>query len=113
MKRLVTPVWARNVRPMSRDKADMLTLLVACVLVLLPHFLQLPVGASSAVVALLCWRGWITYAGHRLPPRWLLVPVAAATMAGVWIAYRTFLGRDAGVAMLTLLLALKLHAFHQ
>ncbi len=112
MKHLTAPAWTRNVRPMSRDKSDMLTLLVACVLVLLPHFLQLPVGASSAVVALLCWRGWITYAGHRLPPRWLLVPIAALTMAGVWIAYRTFFGRDAGVAMLALLLTLKLLEMH-
>ena len=99
-------------RPMSRDKGDMLTLIGACVLVLAPHFSYLPVGVSCAVLALLAWRGWITFAGHRLPPRWLLVSVAALAMAGIWFAYRTFLGRDAGVAMLALLLVLKLLEMH-
>ena len=99
-------------RPLPRDKADSLILLAACALVLLPHFAQLPLAASCAITALLIWRGTITYAGHRLPPRWLLIPIAALTMAGVWLAYRTFFGRDAGVAMLTLLLALKLLEMH-
>lgn len=100
------------VRPMSRDKTDMLTLLGACLLVLLPHFSHLPLGVSSAVMALVGWRAWVTMAGHRLPPRWLLVSIATLTMAGIWAAYRTFLGRDAGVAMLTLLLALKMLEMH-
>ena len=112
MNRSSLLIRARAVRPMSRDKADMLTLLAACVLVLLPHFAQLPIGVSSAVVALLCWRSWITFAGHRLPPRWLLVPIAGLTMAGIWVGYRTFFGRDAGVAMLALLLVLKLLEMH-
>ena len=103
-------LWQKRALP--RDKADALLLLAACTLVLLPHFAQLPLAASSAISALLLWRGWITYAGHRLPPRWLLIPIAALTMAGVWLAYRTFFGRDAGVAMLTLLLALKLLEMH-
>ena len=99
-------------RLISRDKADVLLLLVACVLVLLPHAAHLSLSVSAAVVVLLCWRGWITYAGHRLPPRWLLIPVASIAMGGIWLTYHTLIGRDAGVAMLTLLLALKLLEMH-
>ena len=39
-----------------------------------------------------------------MPPRWLLLPVALLAMGGVLATYHTFFGRDAGVAMLTLLL---------
>ena len=98
--------------PMSRDKTDMLTLLVACLLVLLPHFFHLPLWISAGVAALLGWRGWITLSGRRLPPRWLLLPIAMLAMGGIYLAYRTFLGRDAGVAMLALLLILKLLEMH-
>jgi hypothetical protein len=47
-----------------------------------------------------------------MPPVWLLVPVALAAMAGVYLTFRTLLGRDAGVAMLVLLLAFKLLEMH-
>lgn len=93
---------------MSRDKADTLLLMLACTLVLLPQVAHLPAWTSLAVLGLLLWRGWITFRGNRMPPRWLLLPVALLCMAGVYASHKTFLGRDAGVAMLVLLLALKL-----
>jgi len=93
---------------LPRDKADTLLLLVAALMVLAPHFAHLPLWVSLAVCATLLWRAAITWRGKRMPPMWLLVPVAVAAMAGVYLTYRTLLGRDAGVAMLTLLLAFKL-----
>lgn len=99
-------------RPMSRDKADILLLLAACTLVLLPHVSHLPLWVSPACAALLAWRGWITFRGNRMPPRWLLLPIAMLAMGGVYLTYRTFFGREAGVTMLTLLLALKLLEMH-
>jgi transglutaminase-like putative cysteine protease len=103
----------RNVkRPMSRDKSDTLLLLVACTLVLLPHADHVPPWCAAICAALLIWRGWITFSGTRLPPRWLLIPIATATMGGVYATFRTFLGQDSGVAMLTLLLTLKLLEMH-
>ena len=99
-------------RPMSRDKADMLNLLTACMLVLLPHFMHLPIWVSVLVVTLLGWRSWITFAGNRLPPRWVLLPVSVMAMGGIYLAFHTLFGRDAGVAMLALLLVLKLLEMH-
>ena len=98
----------RRMSALPRDKADTLLLLTAALMVLAPHFVHLPPWVSLAVCATLLWRAAITWRGKRMPPIWLLVPVAVASMAGVYLTYRTLLGRDAGVAMLTLLLAFKL-----
>jgi transglutaminase-like putative cysteine protease len=99
-------------RPMSRDKADTLLLLFSCTLVLLPHAGHLPLWVSPVCAILLLWRGWTTFHGNRLPVRWLLLPIAGAAMAGVLATYKTLLGREAGVTMLCLLLALKLLEMH-
>lgn len=99
-------------RGISRDKADTLLLMAACALVLLPQVAHLPVWTSLAVCGLLLWRGWITFRGNRMPPRWLLLPIALLCMGAVYASHKTFLGRDAGVAMLVLLLALKLLEMH-
>jgi transglutaminase-like putative cysteine protease len=95
-------------RGLPRDKSDTLLLIGACALVMIPHAWHLPAWVTLAAGALLLWRGWITFRGHRMPARWLLLPVALLLMMGVYQSYRTFIGREAGVCMLVLLLALKL-----
>jgi protein-glutamine gamma-glutamyltransferase len=95
-------------RGLPRDKSDTLLLIGACALVMMPHAWHLPGWVTVAACGLLLWRGWITFHGNRMPARWLLLVVAALLMLGVYNSYRTFLGREAGVCMLTLLLALKL-----
>ena len=61
---------------------------------------------------MLLWRGWITFRGNRMPSRWLLLPLALLTMGGVYLTFRTFVGSEAGVAVLTLLLTFKLLEMH-
>jgi transglutaminase-like putative cysteine protease len=95
-------------RGLPRDKSDTLLLLGACALVMMPHAWHLPGWVTLAAGGLLLWRGWITFRGNRMPARWLLLLVVALLMLGVFNTYRTFLGREAGVCMLTLLLSLKL-----
>lgn len=97
---------------LPRDKADTLLLLAAALLVLAPHMHHLPLWTSAVVLGTLVWRATITWRGKRMPPLWLLLPVSLAAMAGVYASYRTLLGRDAGVAMLALLLAFKLLEMH-
>jgi transglutaminase-like putative cysteine protease len=99
-------------RPMSRDKSDTLLLLAACTLVLAPHFWHLPASGILACLGLLVWRSWITFKGWRLPPRWLLIPIAIIAMIIVYATHRSFFGQEVGVSMLTLLLALKLLEMH-
>jgi transglutaminase-like putative cysteine protease len=99
-------------RPMSRDKGDTLLLLVTCFLVLAPHAAHLPGWIVGAGLSLLLWRAWLTLRGNRMPPRWVLLPVAALAMSAVYADFRTLLGREAGVAMLALLLTLKVLEMH-
>jgi protein-glutamine gamma-glutamyltransferase len=95
-------------RNLARDKSDTLLLLCACLLVLLPHTGHLPIWVCAISVSLLSWRMVITWQGRRLPSNWLLLPIAVASMAAVLLEYRTLFGRDAGVAMLALLVSCKL-----
>ncbi|MYN07389.1 transglutaminase TgpA family protein ['Massilia aquatica' Lu et al. 2020] len=101
--------WAQR---LTRDKADTLLLLAAALLVLAPHFGHLPPWTSAVICCVLLWRGAITLRGRRMPPLWLLLPVSLLAMGGVYLSFRTLLGRDAGVAMLALLLAFKLLEMH-
>jgi transglutaminase-like putative cysteine protease len=102
----------RVTRPMSRDKADTLLLLATCVLVLAPHVGHLPAWVILAGASFLLWRAWVTFRGARMPPRWLLLPLAVLAMGAVYATHKTLLGREAGVSMLALLLTLKLLEMH-
>ena len=99
-------------RPLARDKADTLLLMLGCLLVLLPLAAHQPAWISAVCGTMLYWRSWITWRGKRMPPRWLLLPVALTAMLGVYATFKTLLGRDAGVAMLVLLLTFKLLEMH-
>ena len=93
---------------LSRDKADTLLLLAGALSVLAPHAGHLPPWVSLLCAATLAWRTVITLRGTRLPPPILLLPLAMAAVGGVFLTYQTVLGRDAGVAMLVLLVAFKM-----
>jgi transglutaminase-like putative cysteine protease len=98
--------------PLPRDKADTLLLLASTLLVLGPHVAHLPAWVSLLCVATLGWRAAITLQGRRMPSSLVLMPVAGLAMAGVLHTYHTLLGRDAGVAMLVLLVAFKTLEMH-
>lgn len=104
--------WRRAARLLPRDKADTLLLLLSSLMVLAPHAAHLPLWTSFTAAATLLWRTLITLRGTRLPPLWLLLPIALLAMAGVYGSFHTLLGRDSGVAMLALLLAFKLLEMH-
>ena len=103
---------ARLRMQLSRDKADTLLLLAAAALVLGPHAGHLPLWVSAMCGCTLLWRAVITLRGTRMPPSLLLLPLAVAAMAGVFISYKTLLGREAGVTMAVLLVAFKMLEMH-
>lgn len=74
----------------------------------LPHLGHQPAWLSGAFATALAWAGWLWWRGRQLPRRWLLALLVAAGCAGIVLEYHTLFGRDAGVAMLMLLMALKL-----
>jgi transglutaminase-like putative cysteine protease len=57
---------------------------------------------------LLSWRGYLTYSGNPLPPRWLLLLVTFSCVAGIASSFHTLFGREVGVSLLILLATLKL-----
>lgn len=99
---------ARLALLLSRDKADTLLLLAATLMVLAPHAAHLPLWVSGVCACTLAWRALITFRGTRMPPTVVLLPLALAAMAGIFVTYQTLLGREAGVAMAVMLLAFKM-----
>lgn len=97
---------------MSRDKANTLLLVTAAVLVLAPHALHQPWWVTLTAAATLGWRSAVTFRGWRLPPTLILLPATFAAMGGILWQFHTLLGRDAGVAMLTMLVAFKMLEMH-
>jgi transglutaminase-like putative cysteine protease len=97
---------ARSNRPVSRRQAWWL--LATALAASLPLAPQVPLWLSLAAGTAFIWRAALTWRQWRLPPRWLLVLLVIAGTAGVFLQYRTILGRTPGVALLLVFLALKL-----
>ncbi len=74
----------------------------------LPHFLHQPAWLSALAGLLLTWSTWLWWKDERLPGRWILLLLVAAGCSGILIEFRTLFGRDAGVAMLVVFMAMKL-----
>ena len=96
---------ARSNRPVSRHQAWWL--LAAALAASLPLTPQVPLWLWLAAGAAFSWRAALTWRQWRLPPRWLLVLLVIAGTVGVFLQYRTILGRTPGVALLLVFLALK------
>jgi len=83
--------------------------LIACILLVsAPHAEYLPLWVSILCSTILGWRFYLAFSGNPLPPRWLLLGITAASVAGILLSYHTLFGREAGVTLLILLAALKL-----
>lgn len=74
----------------------------------LPHLLRMPVWISVLTVGIAGGRLLQLRMRGKAPAKWLLVLIAAAASVGILLQYRTLFGRDAGVALLVVMLALKL-----
>ena len=92
---------------LPREARDTLFLLAVIAWIVLPLAPHLPVWASAGAWALLGWRALLAWQARPLPARWLLALVLALVVAATWATHRTLAGRDAGVTLVVLLLALK------
>jgi transglutaminase-like putative cysteine protease len=93
-------------RPLSLRST--LWALAALVLVAAPHAERLPLWLSSLTAAICVWRVYLARTRLDLPSRWLLILIVCAAAAGIYLQYRTLFGREAGVALLVLMVSLKL-----
>jgi protein-glutamine gamma-glutamyltransferase len=92
--------WPRE----TRDTLFLLAVLAALALLLSPF---VPWWCSLLSVAVLAGRAWLALASRALPGlAWRLGLLLLAVLA-TWASHRTLLGRDAGVTLIVVLLALK------
>jgi len=89
-------------------RTAILWLLAAIAVVLVPHMTHQPTWVSLFVAIIWLWRTWLAWHGLAQPPRMLIVALACVGAGLTFITYGTVFGRDAGVVLLQLMLALKL-----
>jgi transglutaminase-like putative cysteine protease len=92
---------------LSREQSDTLLLLAVIALVAVPHFGHLPHWSVALSMALLAWRAWLAITLRPLPSRLVLFVLLAACLIGTWLSFRTIAGREPGVTLAMMLLALK------
>ncbi len=88
--------------------ATLYWLLAALAWTLVPHLSRLPLWITVLAFSMGFMRLVIYRRNMRLPPRWIVLFIAVAGTVGVFAQYGTLLGKNAGVALLTLMLAFKL-----
>ena len=77
-------------------------------LVTLPHAERLPLWVTALAALAIAWRVHIAWKRDPLPRKWLLLATVAGCSAGIYLSFGTLFGRDAGVALLVIMLTLKL-----
>ena len=92
---------------LPRDSRDTLFLLVVIAWVILPQVSNLPVWCSLLAAGVLLWRGYLAYFSKPLPSRWWLLALLVITVGATAFTHGTLMGRDAGVTLIVVLLALK------
>jgi len=83
-------------------------LMAALILVVLPHLPRLAWWVGPTFLGLVLARYLITRYRWRLPGNVIQLIIAFLILAGVFLSYHTWFGRDAGVALLVALCGLKL-----
>lgn len=94
--------------PNTLDRGAVPWLFATALATTAPHIEHQPVWFSLLAGLVFAWGAWLCWRGQRLPGRWLLAILVAAACGAVLLEFRTLLGRNAGVAMLFLFMALKL-----
>lgn len=96
-----------KLQSLPREARDTLFLLGVIALILLPQVPNLPWWCSTLTAIVLFWRGVLAVQAKPLPSRWWRAGLLAVTLVATYATHRTLLGRDAGVTLIVILLALK------
>lgn len=106
-------LWRKSKNEFSEElllppPIGLLWLLGAITLVLLPHLLRQPVWLSLFCLGVLGWRGLQLLRNWPAANKWLRIFFTFVGFIAVLRSYGTITGRDAGLALLTVMLCLKL-----
>ena len=97
------PGW----RHLPRETRDTLFLLGVIAWVVAPHASHLPWWCTALAGCVLLWRAWLALAGTALPGRWVLAALLLGSLGATFLTHRTLLGKEAGVTLVVVLMALK------
>ncbi len=89
------------------DNTSVLTVTYSFVLAMLPHFFHMPLWVTAFTLFSLAWRSAQSLGYTGAIPRWLLVPFVVVGGLSVFAQYWTIVGRDPGLALLTVMTAFK------
>jgi hypothetical protein len=92
---------------LPRETRDTLFLLGVIAWVVAPHLAHLPPWCTLLVGGVMAWRAALALSGAPLPGRLPVAAVLALATGLTWWGERTLLGREAGVTMLVVLMALE------
>ena len=92
---------------LPRDTRDTLFQLFVIGWTVAPHLLHLPLWCVAMTLALLGWRARLALAALALPSRWLISAVLVLAAGLTLWGERTLLGKEAGITLLVVLMALK------
>ena len=108
MLTMTTPLKTpRRLAALPRDARDTLFLLCVIAIIVLPQVGNLPWWCSALTAVILVWRGALAVRSQPLPGKWWRIVLLGLALGATALTHRTLLGRDAGVTLVVLLLALK------
>jgi transglutaminase-like putative cysteine protease len=96
------------VHPGSLSARNISWVIASFLLAAAPHARHVPVWLTVLVIVLVGWRLYLAHVRTGLPGRPVLLMSVLASAASVYLHYGTLFGRDAGVALLIVMLTLKL-----
>ena len=99
--------WAERWAHLPRETRDTLFHLLVIGWTAAPHALHLPTWCSLMAAALLGWRARLALTGGTLPSRWVILALLLLAAGLTLWSERTLLGKEAGITMLVVLMALK------
>ena len=98
---------ATSLTSLPRDARDTLFLLAVIGWIAAMQIPHVPWWCSALAAGVLGWRTALTLRGQPLPGWPWRLGLLALTLGATWLTHRTLLGRDAGVTLIVVLLALK------
>ena len=92
---------------LARESRDTLFLLAIIGWIVLMQAAHMPWATTAFCAAVLAWRAWLTVRQKPAPSRWLVIGLLLLALALTASQFRTIVGREAGSALILLLLTLK------
>ncbi len=94
-------------RAWPRETRDTLFQLAVIGWTVLPHLVRQPLWCAALTLGVLAWRAYLALVQGALPSRWVVLAILLLGIALTAWSQRTLLGREAGVTLLVVLMALK------